>query len=121
MPFPGTRAPDATGLTRSASRPDPAVHVLGRTGTRCSGMRVTAPPGRRPPAAAAAAAEAAHGEMEAYPVVAPGVDTGWTPVPVLRDADGQFAAAYHAARARSSCSARTATSATEATRPTSTP
>ena len=36
-------------------------------------------------AAAAAAAEAAHGEMEAYLVVAPGVDTGWTPVPVLRD------------------------------------
>ncbi len=48
-------------------------------------------------AAAAAAVEGAHGEMDAYLIAAPGVGTGWTPVPVLlHDGDGQFAAAYHA-------------------------
>jgi len=47
-------------------------------------------------AAAAAAVEGAHGEMDAYLVAGPGVDTRWTPVPVLHDGEGQFAAAYHA-------------------------
>jgi hypothetical protein len=68
-------------------------------------------------AAAAAAVEGAHGEMDAYLIAAPGVGTGWTPVPVLlHDGDGQFAAAYHAVGARSSWCDRTATSATAGTR-----
>ncbi len=47
--------------------------------------------------AAVAAAEAgSHGEVEAYLVAAPEADTGRTLVPVLRDGDGRFAAAYHA-------------------------
>ncbi len=67
-PFPGTRAPDARGLTRTA---------------------VTAP--------IRTAVEGSHGEMEAYLVAAPAADTRRTLVPVLRDADGQLVAAYHAA------------------------
>ena len=97
-PFPGTRAPDATGLTRPAvTGPIRLFPMLGRdrhtiigyAGDRASSVAELT-------AAAATAAEGAHGEMEAYLVAAPGLDTGWTPVPVLRDAEGHFAAAYHA-------------------------
>ena len=97
-PFPGTRAPDATGLTRSAvTGPIRLFSVLGRDRHTLIGYAGQASAGVADlTAAAAAAVEGAHGEMEAYLVVAPGVETGWTPVPVLRDGDGQFAAAYHA-------------------------
>jgi pentachlorophenol monooxygenase len=96
-PFPGTRAPDATGLTRSAvTGPIRLFSMLGRERHTILGYAGDASSVADLTAVAAAAVKGAHGEMDAYLVVAPGVDTGWTPVPVLRDRDGQFAAAYHA-------------------------
>jgi 2-polyprenyl-6-methoxyphenol hydroxylase-like FAD-dependent oxidoreductase len=101
-PLPGTRAPDVRGLTRSAvTWPFRLFTVLGRdrhTIVAYAGDDTFAVADLT--AAVAAAVEGAHGEMDAYLLVAPGVDTGWTPVPVLRDGDGQFAALYHAADAQ---------------------
>jgi 2-polyprenyl-6-methoxyphenol hydroxylase-like FAD-dependent oxidoreductase len=97
-PFPGTRAPDATGLTRFAVTDpfrlftvlDRARHtLLGYAGDDTSGVGEI-------DAAVAVAVQRSHGEMEAYLIAAPGATLGYTPLPVLRDTDGRFAAAYHA-------------------------
>ncbi|MEP6650364.1 MAG: FAD-dependent monooxygenase [Lapillicoccus sp.] len=98
-PFPGTRAPDARGLTRAAvNSPIRLYTVLGRDKHTIVGYAGDGTSGVADiEAAVAAAVEGSHGEMEAYLVAAPGADTGRTLVPVLRDADGQFLAAYHAA------------------------
>ena len=97
-PFPGTRAPDATGLTRPAVTGSIRLYtVLGRdrhTMIGYAGDGTSAVADLE--AAVAAAVEGSHGEMDAYLVASPDADTGRTLIPVLRDGDGEFAAAYHA-------------------------
>ncbi|HEU4998517.1 MAG TPA: FAD-dependent monooxygenase [Lapillicoccus sp.] len=99
-PVPGTRAPDADGLTRFAvTHPFRLYSAIGRTR-----HTVLLYAGSGAPAAdladlgttAAATVEAARGEMDAYVVAAPGADTSRCLVPVLVDAAGGFADAYHA-------------------------
>jgi 2-polyprenyl-6-methoxyphenol hydroxylase-like FAD-dependent oxidoreductase len=96
-PFPGTRAPDARGLTRPAvTDPFRLFTVLGRDRHTILGYAGDGTSIAAIEAAVAAAEDGSHGEMEAYLLAAPGAETGRTLVPVLRDADGRFAAAYHA-------------------------
>jgi pentachlorophenol monooxygenase len=97
-PFPGTRAPDATGLTRPAVTGSIRLYtvlgrdrhtILGYAGDGASGVGDLE-------AAVAAAVEGSHDEMDAYLVASPDADAGRTLIPVLRDGAGEFAAAYHA-------------------------
>ena len=97
-PFPGTRAPDATGLTRPAVTGSIRLYtVLGRDRHTLIGYAGDGTSGVADlEAAVAAAVEGSHDEMDAYLVASPDADTGRTLIPVLRDGDGEFAAAYHA-------------------------
>jgi 2-polyprenyl-6-methoxyphenol hydroxylase-like FAD-dependent oxidoreductase len=100
-PAPGTRAPDANGLTRFAvTNPFRLYSTIGRirhTTLLYAGDGASESQVADLEAAAAAAVAGAHGEMNAYVVAAPTADTGQCLVPVLVDAAGGFAAAYHAA------------------------
>jgi 2-polyprenyl-6-methoxyphenol hydroxylase-like FAD-dependent oxidoreductase len=92
----GGRAPDATGLTRDAvTGPMRLFSLLGR---REHTMLLYAPEGPVDVAtyerAAAAAIDAAHGRMDVYLIAAPGADIPVAGLPVIRDADGDFATAY---------------------------
>jgi pentachlorophenol monooxygenase len=92
----GTRAPDATGLTRDAvTGPLRLFSLLGR---REHTTVLYAPDGSVDVAAyeraAAAAVDAAHGRMEVYLIAAPGADVGATELPVVVDSGGEFARAY---------------------------
>ncbi len=99
-PPPGTRAPDATGLTREGMTvPLRLFDVLGRDVHTMVGY---AAPGTSAESlqtltdVMTAAVRGAHEQMDAYLVAAPGADTGSTLVPTLVDADGAFARAYAA-------------------------
>jgi pentachlorophenol monooxygenase len=100
VPFPGTRAPDATGLRRDAvTFPMRLFEVLGRdrhTVLGYAGDGASAAAVTELDTALAAAVEGAHGEMDAYLLAAPGVDSSSSLIPMLVDADGRFAAAYTA-------------------------
>lgn len=99
-PPPGTRAPDATGLTRAGMTvPLRLFDVLGRDVHTIIGY---AAPGASAESLQAledvmtAAVAGAHGQMDPYLVAAPGVDTEPTLLPTLVDAQGAFAKAYAA-------------------------
>jgi hypothetical protein len=99
-PNPGSRAPDAPGLTRDAvTNPLRLYSLLGRdthTTLLYAGDRTTSGDFADLERAAAAATAAAHGRMDAYLVAAPTADVDGTMLPLLRDADGSFARVYSA-------------------------
>jgi 2-polyprenyl-6-methoxyphenol hydroxylase-like FAD-dependent oxidoreductase len=99
-PAPGTRAPDADGLTRFAvTHPFRLYSTIGRrrhTVVLYAGAGASVAQVNDLEAAAAAVVEGAHGEMDAYLVAAPTADTRQCLVPVLVDSAGGFAEAYHA-------------------------
>jgi pentachlorophenol monooxygenase len=55
--------------------------------------RTTSRAWKRPPTVV----QAAHGQMDVYRVAAPGADVAGTVLPLIRDADGEFARNYDAA------------------------
>ncbi len=96
-PFPGTRAPDARGLTRAAvTDPFRLFTVLGRDRHTILGYAGDGTTLIAIEAAVDAAVQGSHDEMDPYLVAAPDADTSRSLIPVLRDDAGQFAAAYHA-------------------------
>lgn len=98
----GRRAPDATGLTRDVVTGSLRLFDLlgSRDHTLLLYLGADAGPEhvRQVEAVAEAAVAAAHERMDAYLVVGPGVDlevaSAATLLPVIRDARGEFAAAY---------------------------
>ncbi|MDG4666936.1 FAD-dependent monooxygenase [Mycobacterium sp. 236(2023)] len=92
----GTRAPDARGLTRAAVA-DP-IRLFSLFGARDHTLLLYTDGGQVDgfDAVAPAAVEAAHGRLDVYLVVAAGADAGATVLPVVRDADGDFAREYGA-------------------------
>jgi len=100
-PLPGTRAPDAMGLTRFAvTHPFRLYSTIGRlrhTVLLYAGEGASATEVADLEATAAAVAELAHGAMDAYVLAAPTADTGQCLAPVLVDSADGFATAYHAA------------------------
>jgi 2-polyprenyl-6-methoxyphenol hydroxylase-like FAD-dependent oxidoreductase len=98
-PAPGTRAPDAHGLTRFAvTDPFRLYSTIGRsrhTVLLYAGDDASVAQVSDLEAAAAAVVAAAHGEMDAYVVAAPTADMTQCLVPVLLDSAGGFAEAYH--------------------------
>jgi 2-polyprenyl-6-methoxyphenol hydroxylase-like FAD-dependent oxidoreductase len=97
----GQRAPDATGLRRDAvTGPVRLFSLLTR---RDHTVLLHAGADIGPEAVAAleetaiAVADAAHGRADVYVIAAPGADVGRTRLPLIRDADGEFARAYSAA------------------------
>jgi pentachlorophenol monooxygenase len=94
----GTRAPDATGLTRDAvAGPLRVFDLLGR---REHTLLLYAPDGAVDVEAfertAAAAVKATHGRMDVYLIAAPNASVTATELPVIRDSAGEFAKAYEA-------------------------
>jgi pentachlorophenol monooxygenase len=94
----GERAPDAKGLRRLAvngpvrlfsvlNRRDHTVLVYAGTGTGPDAVPALE-------ASADAIVVAAHGRVDVYVVAAPDVDLGQTTLPVIVDADGDFARNY---------------------------
>jgi hypothetical protein len=95
----GGRAPDARGLTRQAvSDPMRLYTLLGRDHTTLlhAGNAAGADDVAGLEAAADAVVQAAHGQMDVYRVAAPGADVAGTVLPLIRDADGDFARNYDA-------------------------
>jgi 2-polyprenyl-6-methoxyphenol hydroxylase-like FAD-dependent oxidoreductase len=96
----GTRAPDARGLTRDAvSAPfrlfslfGAREHTLLLYADRTAGSADVA--GFE--AVAAAAGAATHGPLDVYVLAAEGADVGATVLPLITDADGEFARQYGA-------------------------
>lgn len=98
FPVPGRRAPDARGLTRDAvAFPIRLFSILDRIHHV---LLLYAPPtiGADERSAfetiAASAVRAAHGNITSYVIAAPGAVIEDTNLPVLRDSDGAFGAAY---------------------------
>jgi pentachlorophenol monooxygenase len=98
-PAPGTRGPDAVGLTRfGVTQPFRLYSGIGRirhTALVYAADGASAAQVADLEAAASAVVEMAHGEADAYVVASPSAETGQCLVPVFVDAAGGFAAAYH--------------------------
>jgi 2-polyprenyl-6-methoxyphenol hydroxylase-like FAD-dependent oxidoreductase len=95
----GTRAPDATGLTRDAvSGPLRLFSLFGPEHTTLLYAAAASGPTdiERFERAAEAAVTAALGQMSVYLVAAPGADVAGTVLPLVRDTGGDFARAYSA-------------------------
>jgi len=93
---PGARAPDATGLARPGRAPSLRVFDLTR-GVGHVLLLYARTPGDLDAVADVAVALARNGGgLRAYAVVAPALDPGWLPIPVVRDLAGEFSAAYDA-------------------------
>ena len=89
--------PDARGLTRQAvSDPMRLYTLLGRDHTTLlyAGNAAGADDVAGLEAAADAVVQAAHGQMDVYLVAAPDADVAGTVLPLIRDADGDFARNY---------------------------
>ena len=97
---PGRRAPDVRGLTRDLAAGPVRLFDLftGLDHTLLIHVGGTADVAAIE-ALAEAASRAAHGRLTSYVVAAPNADVGDTVLPVLRDADHAFAAAYGASAA----------------------
>ncbi|MCT7661991.1 FAD-dependent monooxygenase [Mycobacterium deserti] len=96
-PGAGTRAPDATGLTRAAvTHPVRLFTLFGTEHTLLlyAGTNAGRDEVQRLERAAGAAAAAAHGRLDVYLLVAPKADIAPSGLPVISDADGEFAKAY---------------------------
>ncbi|WP_431970171.1 FAD-dependent monooxygenase [Nocardia sp. bgisy134] len=99
-PLPGRRAPDAAGLTRDAvAFPIRLFSLFGRTDHTVL-IYVDDTAGPESPAAVAAltdaARRAAHGRVDVYLIAAADAEPESSPLPVIRDRDGDFARAYGA-------------------------
>ena len=97
LPRAGSRAPDATGLTRDmvngSFRLFPALgRVRHSVLIYAAGSAVDILEGL-----AAVAVSTSHGEADVYLVAAPNADVGETILPVFRDSEGDFARMYSAA------------------------
>ncbi|HEX2283212.1 MAG TPA: FAD-dependent monooxygenase [Mycobacterium sp.] len=95
----GTRAPDATGLTRDAvTGPVRLFSLFGREHTTLLYAGSDAGPSEveRFERAANAAVSAAHGRMDVYLIAATAADIASTVLPVIRDSRAEFARAYSA-------------------------
>ena len=93
----GGRAPDARGLMRSAiTDPIRLFTLFGREHTLLlyAGDAAAADAVAGLEATADAAVRAAHGGLDVYLIAAPGAGIDATELPVVRDAAGEFAAAY---------------------------
>lgn len=93
----GGRAPDATGLTRAAvTGPLRLFTLFGPGHTLLLYADDTAGPAdvEHFERAAVAAAAIASGDLNVYLVAAPGADVATTVLPVIRDAESEFAGAY---------------------------
>lgn len=105
-PQPGQRAPDAKGLVRDViTDPIRLFSLLGRD-RHTTLLYVNAGFAADPStdvaaieASAAAIVDAAHGEMDVYVVAAPDAPVADTVLPLVRDADGDFARNYAASAA----------------------
>jgi hypothetical protein len=94
----GGLAPDARGLTRQAvSDPMRLYTLLGCDHTTLlhAGNAARADDVAGLEAAADAVVQAAHGQMDVHLVAAPGADVAGTVLPLIRDADGDFARNYY--------------------------
>lgn len=91
----GARAPDARGLTRAAAT-DPVRLYTVLAGTRHTLVLYADVSADFDllEVVAAAAQDAAHGLIDVYVVAAPDVDGDATVLPLLHDAEGDFARAY---------------------------
>ena len=100
-PQAGSRAPDASGLTRDAvTAPLRLYALLGRrdhTTLLYAGEALDAAAVGRLEATAQALRDAAHGRIEVYLIAAAGVPVAATTLPLLRDTQGDFARGYAAA------------------------
>lgn len=96
----GGRAPDATGLSRDALtgplRLFPLLSRREHTALLYAGADATAAEVEVFEHVAQAAVDAAHGQLEVYLIAAPGADVDSTVLPLIRDADGDFARMYRA-------------------------
>lgn len=93
----GTRAPDATGLTRDAvTGPLRLFSLLGRGHTLLLHAREDAGPAdvERFERAARATATTAHGQVAVYLIAAPGANVATTVLPLIRDSGSEFARTY---------------------------
>jgi pentachlorophenol monooxygenase len=94
----GTRAPDATGLTRDAVTGELRLFTL--LGRRAHTLLLYAGTGADDmetlERVADDAVAAAHGELEVYLITAPDTETAPTTLPLIRDGDGDFARMYSA-------------------------
>ncbi|MEV0032229.1 FAD-dependent monooxygenase [Nocardia sp. NPDC050793] len=99
-PLPGQRAPDAAGLARDAvAFPIRLFSLLGRTDhTVLIYVDDTAGPESSAAVAALtdAARRAAHGRVDVYLIAAADIEPESSPLPVIRDRDGDFARSYGA-------------------------
>jgi len=96
----GTRAPDATGLSRDAvTNPLRLFSLFGPWHTLVLYAGADARPDdvERFERAAEAATAAAHGHMAVYLVAAPAADVASTVLPLVRDVASAFARAYSTA------------------------
>jgi 2-polyprenyl-6-methoxyphenol hydroxylase-like FAD-dependent oxidoreductase len=96
----GRRAPDATGLTRDAVTGPLRLFTLfgpGHTTLLYTGSDAGPSDIERFERAADAAVTAAHGQMTAYLIAAPGADIAATVLPLIRDTHSEFARAYSSA------------------------
>lgn len=91
----GGRAPDAHGLTRAAQTAPVRLHTV-LAGARHTLVLYADDTANMDllDVAAAAAQDAAHGLIDVYVVAHPGTDARDTVLPLLRDAEGDFARAY---------------------------
>lgn len=95
-PSPGARAPDARGLARTSAAPRSRLYDLTRGIDHVLLLYAHAPDDLETIANVAAALERSPGRLRTYAVVAPALDPGWLAMPVLRDLEGEFSAAYDA-------------------------
>ncbi|AZG44701.1 FAD-dependent monooxygenase [Gordonia insulae] len=98
-PVPGERAPDAYGLSRDVINfPIRLFSLLDRR-RHTALLYADESAGPADVVTAEALAErisaAAHGQLDVYLVASPEAQVGSTVLPLVRDADGLFAAAYH--------------------------
>lgn len=94
-PQPGQRAPDATGLTRDiVTGAFRLFSVLGRIDHTALLYADSDAVVADLEACAAALVEAAHGALDVYVVAAPDAPVDDTVLPLVRDADGDFARMY---------------------------
>ena len=94
----GTRAPDARGLTREVVSAPMRLFTLFSARDHTVVLYADDTAGSAEvagfEAAAAAAVEAAHGRVDVYLVAANDAKVGTTVLPLIRDADGDFARQY---------------------------
>jgi pentachlorophenol monooxygenase len=96
-PGAGTRAPDATGLTRDAvTEPLRLFSLFGprHTVLLYAGRDLGPADVARLELAADTAVTAAHGHLDVYLIAAPGANVATTVLPHIRDAGSEFARAY---------------------------